>query len=96
MLKLWNKGKIKYLLLHPMSCGHGLNLQHGGNKMVWYSLTLNLEIYQQLNKRLHRRGQKKEVHIYLLMLTDLEQKMLTRLEEKEEVQENLLTSLYLD
>lgn len=96
MLKLWNQGKIKYLLLHPMSCGHGLNLQHGGSNMVWYSLTLNLETYQQLNKRLHRRGQEKEVNIYLLMLTDLETRMLTRLEEKEEVQEDLLTSLYLD
>ncbi|MEG1297098.1 MAG: SNF2-related protein, partial [Niameybacter sp.] len=30
-IKAWNQGKIKMLLAHPASVGHGLNLQAGGN-----------------------------------------------------------------
>lgn len=56
--KDWNAGKIKLMLTHPASAGHGLNFQHGGNIMVWYGLTWSLELYQQFIKRLHRSGQK--------------------------------------
>jgi len=44
-------------LIHPASAGHGLNLQAGGNTIVWFSLTWSLELYQQLNARLWRQGQ---------------------------------------
>jgi SNF2 family DNA or RNA helicase len=56
----WNAGKIRMLLLHPASAGHGLNFQYGSNICVWYGLTWSLELYQQLIKRLHRQGQKEE------------------------------------
>jgi hypothetical protein len=36
---------------------HGLNLQDGGNELVWFSLTDNLAYYQQYNARLRRQGQ---------------------------------------
>jgi superfamily II DNA or RNA helicase len=52
----WNAGKIKMLIAHPASAGHGLNLQKGGSIIVWFSLTNNLEHYQQFNKRLGRQG----------------------------------------
>jgi len=54
----WNAGKIAIGLLHPASGGHGLNLQDGGSTIVWYGLTWSLELYQQLNARLWRQGQK--------------------------------------
>lgn len=54
----WNAGKIPLGLIHPAGAGHGLNLQAGGNHIVWYSLTWSLELYQQLNARLYRQGQK--------------------------------------
>ncbi|WP_231035188.1 MULTISPECIES: SNF2-related protein [Pectinatus] len=63
----WNNGKIKMVLVHPASAGHGLNLQHGGSIVVWFSLNWNLELYQQANKRLHRPGQKSTVVINLLI-----------------------------
>jgi hypothetical protein len=62
--KRWNKGEIEILLAHPASAGHGLNLQYGGAITVWYGLTWSLELYQQLNKRLHRPGQKETVIIH--------------------------------
>ena len=56
----WNAGKIRMLLTHPASAGHGLNLQFGSNIMVWYGLTHSLELYRQFIKRLHRSGQAAE------------------------------------
>lgn len=53
----WNAGEIEILVAHPASIGHGQNIQYGGNIMVWYGLTNDLEHYQQMNKRLHRSGQ---------------------------------------
>jgi len=73
----WNKGKIKILLAHPASAGHGLNLQYGGNVIIWYGLTWNLEYYQQFNKRLHRQGQKNTVrNIHLIAKGCLDEKVL--------------------
>ena len=66
-LRDWNAGKIPLLIGHPKSCGHGLNLQAGGNIMVWFGLTWSLEQYQQANKRLHRQGQTEKVIIHHLV-----------------------------
>ena len=54
----WNAGKIRMLLTHPASAGHGLNFQKGSSIAVWYGLTWSLELYRQFIKRLHRSGQK--------------------------------------
>lgn len=53
----WNRGGITVGLIHPAAAGHGLNLQTGGNHMVWFGLTWSLELYQQTNARLYRQGQ---------------------------------------
>ena len=45
----WNCGHIPFLLAHPASAGHRLNLQTGGHTIVWFGLTWSLEAYQQLN-----------------------------------------------
>lgn len=60
----WNARKIPLALIHPASAGHGLNLQDGGCTIVWFGLTWSLELYQQLNARLWRQGQKHTVVIH--------------------------------
>ena len=60
----WNKGEMPVALIHPASAGHGLNLQQGGSTIVWFGLTWSLELYQQLNARLYRQGQKNTVIIH--------------------------------
>lgn len=60
----WNAGKIPLALINPASAGHGLNLQDGGCTIVWFGLTWSLELYQQLNARLWRQGQKHTVVIH--------------------------------
>lgn len=66
-IERWNAGKIELLLLHPKSAAHGLNLQHGGSKLVFISLPWSLELYEQTIGRLHRSGQKHEVWCYVLL-----------------------------
>lgn len=93
-IKEWNSGKIKMLLAHPASCGHGLNLQEGGSIIVWFGLTWSLELYLQANARLQRQGQKKPVRIYHL-LTDgtVDERVMAALSGKNFRQEELLEHL---
>jgi len=57
----WNAGKIQVMMMHPASGGHGLNLQAGGNIIIWFGNTWSLELEQQFNARLDRQGQKNAV-----------------------------------
>ena len=66
----WNAGKVKLLFAHPASMGHGLNLQGGGNIIVWFGVTNNLEHYLQANARLYRQGQTQTVVINHLLMED--------------------------
>lgn len=66
--KDWNDGKIRLLLIHPAGAGHGLNLQFGGRRMVFFSLTWNLEHYQQTIARLRRRGGAAEMFVHRLIV----------------------------
>lgn len=68
-IRNWNAGKTQLLLAHPASAGHGLNLQAGGNIIVWFGLTWSLELYQQANARLDRQGQTKPVIVHHLCVT---------------------------
>ena len=66
-IERWNAGKIELLFIHPKSAGHGLNLQHGGCRMVFLSLPWSLEEYEQTVGRLHRSGQTHDVWVYILL-----------------------------
>ena len=82
------------LLGHPASCGHGLNLQSGGSMIVWFGLNWSLELYQQLNGRLHRQGQTKPVRIIHLVSDEtIDDRVLTVLGDKDATQASLLSAL---
>ena len=66
----WNNKKIPLLVCHPASLSHAVNMQYGGNMIVWYGLTWSSEQYQQLNARLHRQGQKNKVIVHHLVMQD--------------------------
>lgn len=68
MKNQWNKGDVPIMLIHPKSAGHGLNLQHGGYTLIWYSLADSSEQYMQTNARLHRMGQTHDVTIHRLVV----------------------------
>lgn len=93
-IESWNNGDIPLLLAHPAGAGHGLNLQTGGNIIVWFGLTWSLELYQQANARLYRQGQRNTVIIHHL-ITDgtVDVRVLDSLQGKRDVQDELLESL---
>jgi SNF2 family DNA or RNA helicase len=63
----WNTGRIEMLIAHPASAGHGINLQHGSDTLVWFSLPWSAELFQQANARLARQGQTSTVNIHILI-----------------------------
>jgi len=90
----WNDGKIELLLIHPKSGGHGLNLQYGGNKMVFLSLPWSLELYEQTIGRLHRGGQTKDVWCYLLICNKtIDERVLSALQDKRAISDVALDEL---
>lgn len=64
----WNAGKIPMLVAHPKSVGHGLNLQHGGRVLVWFTLWWSREYYDQAIARLARQGQEHVTRVFRLMV----------------------------
>jgi len=48
----WNAGKIKMLLAHPQSVGHGLNLQDGGFIIIFFSQLWPAELREQIIERI--------------------------------------------
>ena len=90
----WNTKDIKLLLAHPASSGKGLNLQQGGNIIVWFGLTWNLEDYLQFNSRLHRQGQGKPTVINHIVIKDsIDEVILKKLDSKNKTQESLFAAL---
>lgn len=93
--RAWNEGKIRVALIHPASAGHGLNLQEGGNILVWYGLTWSLELYEQTNARLYRQGQKAGSVIIRHILTKgtIDEQIIRALEGKRLTQDALIEAI---
>jgi len=89
----WNRRELPMLCVQPQSAGHGLNLQHGGHHVVFYSADWNLETYQQVIARLDRQGQTSPVFIRHLVGGEVEDQITQRLAEKAGVQEGLMAAL---
>lgn len=90
----WNNRQIDILLAHPASAAYGLNLQQGGNHVIWFGLNWSLELYQQANKRLHRQGQTEKVIIHHLAVDGgVDEDVIEALEDKGATQDNLMNAL---
>ncbi len=77
----WNCGRVPVMAVHPKSCGHGLNLQDGGARVVFLGPIWSLDQYQQTIARLWRRGQEQEVHVSVICARDTaDEAVLARLE----------------
>jgi len=91
ILEKWNAGQIRLLLCHPASVAYGLNMQQGGRTIVWYTLTWNLELYQQANARLYRQGQERPVLLYHIVAKGtLDERVMDALRGKGDCQSALL------
>lgn len=93
----WNDRRIRMLLVHPASMGHGLNLQEGGHIIVWFGLTYSLEMYQQANARLHRQGQKDRVQVHRIIADrTADENVIRALDRKDVSQKELIEAIRAD
>ena len=98
-IKDWNAGKIPVLFAHPASAGHGLNLQDGGNILVFFSPDWNLENHLQIIERIGptrqlQAGYDRPVFIHRIIARDtVDELVLERLTTKRRVQDILLDSM---
>ena len=94
LVEPWNKGEISRLVIHPMSAGHGLNLQHGGSTMVFFSLLWSLELYLQTIGRLVRTGQTNAVSInHIITRGSMDGRILDALHSNAETQDEMMEYL---
>lgn len=95
----WNAGKIQMLLAHPASAGHGLNLQDGGNILVFFGHWWNLEERMQIVERIGptrqmQAGHDRPVFIHNIIARDtVDEMVIERIETKREVQDILLDAM---
>jgi len=90
----WNRGDLPILFGHTDSVAHGLNLQESGRHVVFFSLTWNLENYEQVIQRLWRQGQKNPVIVlHIIAKGTIDEAILLALEGKDRTQQALLDAL---
>ena len=91
----WNRGEVPVGLIHPASAGHGLNLQSGGNILIWFGLTWSLELYQQTVARLWRQGQTSGTVSVIHIIADgtVDERVLKALEAKDNTQAALIDAV---
>lgn len=90
----WNAGKIQVMVMHPASGGHGLNLQSGGNIIIWFGQTWSLELEEQFNARLDRQGQTEVVVINKLVAKGtLDEDVIKAIKSKSKKQKGLMDAV---
>jgi SNF2 family DNA or RNA helicase len=95
----WNAGKIPMLLAHAQSCGHGLNLQDGGNILVelddWWDLEQKDQIFERIGPvRQAQAGHNRPVFRYPIIARDtIDELVASRHESKRSVQDLLLEAM---
>jgi SNF2 family DNA or RNA helicase len=98
-IKAWNEGRIPVLFAHPASAGHGLNLQDGGNIMVYFGHWWNLEERMQILERIGptrqmQAGYDRPVFVHNIIARDtVDELVIQRVESKREVQDLLLEAM---
>lgn len=92
----WNAGEIDLMFVQPASVGHGMNFQESNaHHIAWFTLTWDFEVFDQLNRRLRRQGNKSDyLHLYFLMARDtVEESVYYALRRKYRTQKQLLDAL---
>lgn len=94
-IRRWNEGELPVALIHPVSAGHGLNLQSGGSTLMWYGLTWSLELYQQTVARLWRQGQNAKTVVVQHIVTEdtIDERILKALQKKDTTQAALIEAV---
>lgn len=82
IIREFQEGKLDFLIIHPKSCAHGLNLQNS-NLIINVSPVLSNEVAQQLYGRISRPGQTRVQIIANLISTPTEKRFYKALQDKQ-------------
>lgn len=91
----WNAGLIPVLFAHPQSAGHGLNLQDGGNIIVFVGNWWDAELHDQIIERIGpvrqlQAGHDRAVFIhYIVAAGTIDESVVERVHGKRSMQEVL-------
>jgi SNF2 family DNA or RNA helicase len=95
-LARFRRGEIPLLFLHPASAAHGIDgMQDACNIVVWFSMTWNLEEFEQLVERIGptrqvQAGLHRTVYCHMLVAEHtVEEEMVERIDTKATVQDSL-------
>lgn len=95
----WNAGRIPVMFAHPASAGHGLNLQAGGNILVFFASWWDLEAHSQIIERIGptrqaQSGFNRPVYVHRIVArSTVDSLVLRRLQTKASVQQVLLDAM---
>jgi len=94
-INLWNQRQLEVGLIHPAAAGHGLNLQDGGDMLVWYGMIWSLELYQQTVARIWRQGQKSRTVViqHIIAADTIDEKIMQVLIQKDATQRALIEAV---
>jgi len=90
----FNAGKHPVLFGHPMSMGHGLNLQETCRHVFWYANTYSFESYDQFVRRVFRQGVTSRVTVFRCFAENtVDQVMIETVSLKDDNQQNFFKML---
>lgn len=93
----WNNDEMDYLLMHPASGGHGLNIHKSSSEtIILYGLPWSLELYQQIIARLgggHRRIGKNLIVHHIINEHTIDERVIARLDYREGEQSQLTQAM---
>lgn len=97
-IRSWKDKKVQVGLIHPASAGHGLNIQSGGNTLIWYTVPWSLELYEQTVARLWRQGQKNGTVVieHIVTAGTIDERILKAISRKELTQSSLMDAVKAD
>lgn len=95
LVEKWNRGDLPILAVQPQALSHGVNMQAGpGRDIVWMGLTDDLEVYLQLNARIHRQGVTGQVRVHRVLANrTVDVAVKNRIESKDSSQKSFLDAL---
>lgn len=95
----WNAGKHPLAFIHPASAGHGANLQHGGNTMVFFSQLWSRELFAQVRERMgasRQMGLRDHVMYKYIIARDTVDEVMMAVQRSREVNERRYIKMLRD
>lgn len=77
---------LRVLIVDPATVAHGINDLVTASVVVWYAPTDRSELYDQLNKRIDRPGQRNPTTIVQIVATKIEEEIFDRLDNQQAMQ----------